>query len=659
MGWTLFALAVAGVVGCYTDGRVVNVSESGGDAEDATAIIQRALDSGARRVVIDRAGSPYAVRPLFVRSNTEVVFEEGVELVAREGAFRDLRDALLTLGGVTNVTLRGRGRGATLKMRIADYRGPGYSHGEWRHALNILSAANVTVENLTFADSGGDGIYIGAKPSEIPCRRVTIRDCVCDNNNRQGISVISVDGLLVERTVMKNTRGTAPKSGIDFEPNSSRQLLKNIVMRDCRTEDNHGCGYEFYAAQLGANSEPVDITLENCRSKGDRLASLKVALGVRSKKGLPRGRVVARNCTFADCKSPSVKVENKPQGALNVVLEDCVIERRGDLPPHVPDVKLVTDDLNAAPTDGVEFRNVTIHRTDYSGKWLAVQRMPWSSAGIEHVKGTVRLACGDAEKVVALDDSWRQAVFPRSAERYAMGEIPFNPAKAGRVVDQRPGECVALSPMTMRYALNAFVYVARPGPVTFSARLIRVNSSPVKDGRFTVTDRDGRVVATLPPVGETVEVRTFMAPAAGFYRIGSHMAPHGLAFASCDAPIGFLPLPDSAIDIYKSKGDIYFAHGEGVDETFFCGGSGEAVTVSLFAPSGKRREIWRNQTDWGFTRIGPEAEAGLWRVEIRRPDNGFTWEDAYFIRTGAPAVFFLSHEKYWISENHTEERNRR
>lgn len=643
-GMVVSALVIAGVAGC----RVAKMSDFGFDPDDSTEIVQRALDSCNGRLVFDRQPGPWVVRPLFIRSNTEVVFEEGVEIVAKEDAFHGLRDALVTLHGVTNVTLRGLGRGATLRMRIKDYQGPAYSHGEWRHAVNLLSASGITIENLTLADSGGDGIYIGANPSVNPCRNVVIRDCICDNNNRQGVSVISVDGLLIERTAMRNTRGTAPRSGIDFEPNAPCQLLKNIVVRDCLTEANDGCGYELYAAQLGADSEPVDITLESCRSSGDRLASLKVALGVRGKKGLPRGKVVARNCTFADCKWSSVRVENNPHGAIGVVLENCTIERRAGLAQRIPDVKLVTDDLNAAPTDGVDFRKVTIRREAGAGEWFAASQMPWSSVGMENVNGTVRLVRGEKEEVVLLDDSWRKAVFPRSDERCAMDEIAFDPAKVGRVVDERPGEQIPFSPMTMRFALNAIVYALKPGRVTFAAKLVRVNSRTPKDGRFVVKDMKGRVVATLPAVGEKEETRTVAVPAAGFYRIECDVKPHGLVMTSCDAPIGFLPPPNSAIDIYKSEGDMWFAHGEGMDETFFCGGSSEAATVSLFAPSGKRHGVWRNQTDWGFKRIGPDAETGLWRVKIEKPDTGYRWEDAYFVRTGAPAVYFLTKEKYWM-----------
>ena len=41
-------------------------------------------------------------------------------------------------------------------------------------------------------------------------RKISIRDVLCDNHYRQGISVISVDGLLVENSAFNNTWGTPP-----------------------------------------------------------------------------------------------------------------------------------------------------------------------------------------------------------------------------------------------------------------------------------------------------------------------------------------------------------------------------------------------------------------------------------------------------------------
>lgn len=624
------------------------VSSLGCDPVDSTKILQKALDSGASRVIVDKAGSPWVTGPLFVRSNTEIVFEEGVELVAKKGEFKDLYDSLVTLHGVTNVTMRGLGKGAKLWMHIKDYQSSDYKRGEWRHVINLLSVTDFAITNLTLADSGGDGIYVGAKPSNIPCRNITVSDCVCDNNNRQGISVISVDNLLIERTVMKNTRGTAPRSGIDFEPNTADQLLSRIIMRDCITENNIGCGYEIYVGQGRRNQ--VDITLDNCRSARDGMG-FKIGFGPEMKRGTVTGGVVrVQNCSFSNSRNSALYVFNKPNGFIDVRFENCVVERRAEQNENVPDVKLSMASRTAKPTDGIEFQNVTIHRKNAEG-WFSVSKQPWSSVGIENIRGAVKLAFEDGtSKTVQLDEGWRRSVFPKAAEPYVIDTVGFDPSKVSRIVDDKPGEMVSLSPLTLRFGLDAWVYAAKPGPVNFNVRMRRVaNRELKKDGSFTVRNAKGKRIATLPVASFKTETRTFTAPAAGFYRIQCDILPQGLIFESCDAPIGFTPIPKYGLDIYIGTKDLYFAHSAGVDETFFCGGTGEAATINLFDPTEKEYSEWRNQLDWGFVRIPPSAPEGLWRIRISKPDKTYRVEDSCYDRTGAPSVFFLSKEKYWFS----------
>ena len=70
--------------------KSVKVSDFGWNAEDATEIVQKALDSGAKRVVFDNKGAPWIVRPVKARSNTDIVFEDGVELLAKKGQYYQL-----------------------------------------------------------------------------------------------------------------------------------------------------------------------------------------------------------------------------------------------------------------------------------------------------------------------------------------------------------------------------------------------------------------------------------------------------------------------------------------------------------------------------------------------------------------------------------------
>ena len=227
--------------------ETVKVSDFGFDPSDSTEFIKKALASGAKKVILDKQAGPWYTLPLKMPSNIEFILEPSVELVAKRGEFRGKRDYLLELPAVTNVILRG-GEGSTLRMWKSDYQKPPYVHSEWRYALRIAKGCkNILVENLRMVQSGGDGIGVSGTD-------ITIRNCVCDDNHRQGMSVFSVENLLVENCVFSNTRGTPPQAGVDIEPDRAREILKNVVFRNCVSFGNAGIGFEMYLAQLNSNS---------------------------------------------------------------------------------------------------------------------------------------------------------------------------------------------------------------------------------------------------------------------------------------------------------------------------------------------------------------------------------------------------------------------
>ncbi|MEQ1917816.1 MAG: right-handed parallel beta-helix repeat-containing protein, partial [Elusimicrobiota bacterium] len=116
-----------------------------------------------------------------------------------------------------------------------------------------------------------------------------IKDVVVDNNYRQGISVISVDGLLIEDSLLRGTEGTPPAAGIDFEPNKPTERLTGITLKNCVIEKNQSYGIWVYTGNLSADSMPVQITVEGGRVAGNGTGALFVqtrraqgALNIRS-----------------------------------------------------------------------------------------------------------------------------------------------------------------------------------------------------------------------------------------------------------------------------------------------------------------------------------------------------------------------------------------
>ena len=138
----------------------VKASAFGFNQEDATAALQKAIDSGARKVIVDNTGKNWVTRPLFLRSNQEIIFEDGVTLLAKKGEFKSRNDSLININDVSNVAIRGEGK-VTLAMNKKDYDNPAlYRFSEWRHAISIRGGTNIRISGLTLKSSGGDGIYV-------------------------------------------------------------------------------------------------------------------------------------------------------------------------------------------------------------------------------------------------------------------------------------------------------------------------------------------------------------------------------------------------------------------------------------------------------------------------------------------------------------------
>jgi len=271
--------------------RVASAAWWGFDERDATDSLQAAIRSGAGKLVVPNLGKPWIVRPLFLESDQEIVFEDGAVIMALQGAFLGKGDSLLTARDKDNITLCGPG--ASLVMRKQDYRQPPYAKAEWRNCLSLRGCRNVKVQGLRLASSGGDGIYIGRGTGErIACRDITIEHVTCEDHYRQGISVITAENLLIEGCTLAGTEGTNPQAGIDFEPNHPDELLVNCVLRGCDIQDNAGYGILMYFGALRAETEPLSITIEQCRVRDNGRGALAV-IGAE-KAGELRGTVRLR-----------------------------------------------------------------------------------------------------------------------------------------------------------------------------------------------------------------------------------------------------------------------------------------------------------------------------------------------------------------------------
>ncbi|GGD89311.1 right-handed parallel beta-helix repeat-containing protein [Paenibacillus nasutitermitis] len=228
-----------------------------------TAALQSALQAaaGKKLIIPKQQANYYLTGQLYIPSNIVLEFESGTVLQAID----TLRitapyERLIRILDAKNVVVIGNG--ATLRMnKLA------YPNNEQAHIFDISGSENVVIGNIQANDSGGDGFYIGAFESvNTYCKNIVLRNCKANNNRRQGLSVISVAGLLVENCRFTSTNGTAPQSGVDIEPNKSTEKLSNIRFLNCVAEGNTGRGYLVNLVKLNSLSGKVDIVFQNCRT---------------------------------------------------------------------------------------------------------------------------------------------------------------------------------------------------------------------------------------------------------------------------------------------------------------------------------------------------------------------------------------------------------
>ena len=497
--------ALAAVAALAAD--TVKVSDFGYSAEDSTEFIRAALTSGARRVILDRQAGPWYTLPLKMPSNIEFVLEPGVELVAKRGAFKGLNDYLLELRGCTNVTIRG-GKGATLRMWKKDYQGPDYKHGEWRHTLRFSKCQNALVEGLTFVESGGDGMSVTGTD-------ITIRDCVCDRNHRQGMSVCSVRNLLVENCVFSNTQGTLPQSGVDIEPDFATQRLENVVFRNCQSFGNAGAGFETYLVQLRKSSAPISITFENCSAWGNRRICTALTCN-----GNPQVEPVGGTMRYVGCFfRGGVSLSSIPKGAVDVIFRDTIVS---NAPDRAAVRVTVADPLQGRP-DGIDFGNLAI-QGNVTGNWFMC--LGTGVGEVENVKGEVSLIGQDgARKTVKIDEGWIRENLPVFDEGRPLPHRRGIPDLASVVVDDvTPGELAETEPLTVVPMVDPrtpLVFFAdKPGVCRFVARQVIVVPGRPPTRRplvFEPVGGEGKQKIAVPGT-DSVEI-SFKAPKRGFYRI--------------------------------------------------------------------------------------------------------------------------------------------
>ncbi|MEF3303421.1 right-handed parallel beta-helix repeat-containing protein [Paenibacillus sp. GYB003] len=237
----------------------------GDGVADDTEAINRAIGDGGVTVYIpqgtylinaDATSAGQLNAGIQAKNDTTIVISPNAVLKAKPTASQ--RYTIINVFGKSNVTIEGGGR------IVGDRNEHLGTTGEWGYGIAIGGSERVLVRDIRISDCWGDGAVLGSYQVKTNvARSVTFHNVRCDNNRRQGMSIIAAQGVRIGECYFGNTNGTAPQAGIDIEPDSGTAVT-GVVITGCLFENNAGGNLV-----LNAMNGPVrEIVVESSRFVG-------------------------------------------------------------------------------------------------------------------------------------------------------------------------------------------------------------------------------------------------------------------------------------------------------------------------------------------------------------------------------------------------------
>jgi hypothetical protein len=240
----------------------------GDGVTDDTDAIRAAFDQVLSNIVVLRGNYKVAASPahpdvITLRSNMTVLFcGASIQLIS---ASQMNANSIISIHDKENIRIVGNG--TLIGTRLS-----GIARGEWNYGISVSKSKHVYIEGLNLKDFWSDGISLVGSIASLGYYNsdVTIKNCVIDNCDRNGIAVISAEDVLIDGCTCKNITGNGV--GIDCEANGYHDRLTRIRINNCILQDNARMGINFYAPYNHYNDTtegvPCDAYVSNCHLDG-------------------------------------------------------------------------------------------------------------------------------------------------------------------------------------------------------------------------------------------------------------------------------------------------------------------------------------------------------------------------------------------------------
>jgi hypothetical protein len=243
---------------------VTTFGQAGQGGDDTSAFLAGINATASAGQTLEIPAGSYHVSTLSIPSNAKILLDSGATVTANSGFSSNQH--LIDIDGASNVSIGGTSGNSIFQMLKSEYT----DGSEYRDCISIFSSNSVTINGISCNSAGGDGIHIAGGSSNI-----SVTSSTFDNNGRNGMSVISVNGLMVDHCSFTNTAGNSglapdgPWDGIDMEPNVATDELSNITVQNSTVSGNAGNGITVSTDKQSAAAGAISITLNSITSIGN------------------------------------------------------------------------------------------------------------------------------------------------------------------------------------------------------------------------------------------------------------------------------------------------------------------------------------------------------------------------------------------------------
>lgn len=288
-------LAAATLPRAYGQGRSGSVMQFGADPsgkKDSSDAFKSAI---AQFDVVDVPAGSFLVGGIILRSGVTLRGAgESTILVLKPRT----RHILYADSGAPDATLHNIVL-QSMQMRGASDKG-GFS--EFLHLVSLNGVSDARVEHVSFVGFQGDGLYIGCSDTaktERHNHNVVVTDCVFDginNQNRNGISVLDCDGMLIERCQFKNVSREKMPGAIDFEPNADAfNVLRNLRVVNNHFKDIGGVAVVILYVPPQVSAAPTNIEIANNTIEGISQTAFHFTMLAPPSAGSPSQNIVVHD----------------------------------------------------------------------------------------------------------------------------------------------------------------------------------------------------------------------------------------------------------------------------------------------------------------------------------------------------------------------------